>query len=50
MTGLVEYGTNVGVKPRLGGDQFPRLQFPRFQFLRRRLAGENGRPVSGPLT
>jgi hypothetical protein len=39
------YDTNVCVAPALKGDQLL-----RFQFLRRRLAVENGRPVSGPLT
>jgi hypothetical protein len=39
------YDADVGVVPALDGDQLLRLQF-----LRRRLAVENGRPVSGPLT
>lgn len=39
------YDSNVGLVPALEGDQLLRLQF-----LRRRLAVENGRPVSGPLT
>ena len=39
------YDANVGVQPALEGDQLLRLEF-----LRRRLAVENGRPVSGLLT
>ena len=39
------YDADVGVVPALERDQLLRLQF-----LRRRLAVENGRPVSGPLT
>jgi hypothetical protein len=39
------YDVNVGVVPAIEGDQLVRLQF-----LRRRLAVENGRAVSGPLT